>query len=306
MDQIVQRSASEGRDEQHRVRVLRLARTIKLMLGSLDRPLDLNALAGAACLSRFHFVRQFRELTGDSPQRFHLKLRLQRAAWALITDTASITDIALATGFGSIEGFDRAFHRVYRIAPTDFRKLRADPWSNFSRIGFWRPRISAPAKEGSAVMLEVKQLPAMIYAAVRNVGPYNTVGPAFQRIVGWAASSGLMHPDTKVLGLAWDNPMLVEADKLRYDAAITIDRRIDTPKDIAVGALPAMAWAISVHKGSYARMTESFMALGGEMTKRNDLIHVPLCSLEIYLNDPDDTPEADLLTEIGFPVVRSP
>jgi hypothetical protein len=29
--------------------------------------------------------------------------------------------------------------------------------------------------------MELRQLPAMIYAGVRNIGPYNTVGPCFDR-----------------------------------------------------------------------------------------------------------------------------
>ncbi len=153
-------------------------------------------------------------------------------------------------------------------------------------------------------MLELRQMPVLIYAGVRNVGPYNTVGPAFERIIGWAAQSGFMKPDTKVIGLSWDNPNFVAPDKLRYDAAITIDRRIETPEDITVGALPAMTWAMATHKGSYARMTETFMQLGGAMGERPDLIYVPLCGLEIYLNDMDKTPEAELRTKIGLPVVK--
>ena len=94
----------------------------------------------------------------------------------------------------------------------------------------------------------------------------------------------------------------VPAEKLRYDAAITIDRRIETPDDIRVGALPAMTWAMTQHKGSYARMGETFMGLGTEMSQRVDF-YVPVCGLEIYLNGPN-TPEADLRTDIGLPVVK--
>jgi AraC family transcriptional regulator len=295
---------TEGRDLQRRAQVVRLARVIKVMLATLDAPLDLPRLARIACVSRFHFVRQFRALTGEAPQRFHLKLRLQRAAWSLIAGDDSIADIAIAAGFESADGFGRAFNRVYRIAPTDFRRLRADPWSSFSRFGHWRPSRFAPHSPPTGVpfMHDLRQLPAMTYAGVRNVGPYNTVGAAFERIVGWAASRGLMTAETKCLGLSWDDPSVVPADKLRYDAAITIDGRIETPDDIEIGALPAMTWAMATHIGSYARMTESFMQLESEIRRRADLVHVPLCCLEIYLNGPG-TPEPELRTEIGYPVV---
>lgn len=152
-------------------------------------------------------------------------------------------------------------------------------------------------------MGEIRDLPAMVYAGVRHIGPYNTVGPAFDRIVGWAAENGLMQRETKVIGLAWDNPMEVAPERLRYDAAITIDRRIDVPDGVHIAALPAMSWYMSVHKGSFAHMFESFVALGREMGERPEIVQVPACSLEIYLSGPG-TPEPDLVTEIGFPVVR--
>ncbi len=292
----------EGRDQQRRVTTLRLARSIKAMLATLDEPFDLDRIAATASLSRFHFVRQFRALTDHSPQRFHLKLRLQRAAWSLISTGTSITEIALAAGFESADGFARAFNRVYGVAPTAFRRLGADPWSRFSRHGYWRPNVSMPST-GGHTMSELRDMPALVYAAVRNVGPYNTVGPSFDRIVGWAAKNGLMTADTKVLGLAWDNPFDVAPETLRYDAAVTIDRRVEVPNDVHISALPAMTWFMSQHKGSYARMTESFMALGKEMGGHPEIVQVPICSVEIYLSGPG-TPEADLLTEIGLPVVR--
>jgi AraC family transcriptional regulator len=298
---------TEGRDLQRRVQVVRLARAIRQMLATLDEPFDLDRLARGACLSRYHFVRQFRSLTSCSPERFHLRLRLQRAAWALTASDTSVTDVALAAGFKSAEGFGRAFRRVYDVSPTTFRKLGADPWAKFSRFGYWRPsELHNPvASSGATVMMELKELPAMVYAGVRNLGPYSTVGPAFQRIVGWAANAGLMNGNTKVIGLSWDDPSTVPAEKLRYDAAVTLDRRVETPDDIRIAALPAATWAMTRHKGSYATMTQSFTALFEEIGKRGDLVAIPIGCLEIYLNDPEGTAEDDLLTDIGVAVVEA-
>jgi AraC family transcriptional regulator len=285
---------------------MRLARVIKLMLATLDEPFDLEAVAHVACLSRYHFVRQFRALTGHSPERFQLRLRLQRAAWSLVSGDESIAEIALAAGFESVDGFARAFRRNYDVSPGAFRKLGTSPWAGFSRFGYWRPyQLQVPSTRiGAEIMLELRDLPAMVFAGVRNVGPYHTVGPAFERIVGWAAGAGLMKTDTKVIGLAWDNPYEVPSEGLRYDAAVTLDGPVETPDDIRIAALPAAIWAMAQHRGSYARMTESFMALGREISERRDIVHVPICSLEIYLNDPDNTPEPELLTDIGMCVVK--
>jgi AraC family transcriptional regulator len=294
---------SEGRDQQQRVRVMRLARCIKHMLRTLDEPFDLDGLAAIACLSRYHFVRQFRGLTGESPERFQMRLRLQRAAWSLAHSTDGLTDIAASAGYAGADSFGRAFQRVYGVSPSTFRRLGSDPWLDSSHWGYWRPDHSHLQTQGDAPMIELRPMPQMIFAAVRTVGPYNTVGPSFDRILGWATSNGLMTANTRVLGLSWDDPGMVAPDQLRYDAAITIDRRVETPKDIHISALPALTWAMATHKGSFAHMGETFMKLGQELGQRPDLIQVPLCGMEIYLSGPD-TPEADLVTELGMPVVH--
>ena len=152
-------------------------------------------------------------------------------------------------------------------------------------------------------MGELRSMPAIVYAAVRHVGPYSDVGHAFARIVAWARQKGLMRPQTKVIGLAWDKPFATPADKLRYDAAVTIDRKVEVPNDIHIAALPAMTWFMETHRGSYALIADSFMKLGSEMGQRADIVYVPICSLEVY-HDTPDTPEADRVTEIGLPVVR--
>ena len=153
-------------------------------------------------------------------------------------------------------------------------------------------------------MGQVKHLPALIYAGARQVGPYNQVGPGFDRVMRWAEANGVFGPATMVLGLSWDSPVLVAADKLRYDAAVTVRRRLPVPDGISISALPAMDWFMGVHRGPYAGMTDSFMKLWGELERRDDLVPVEFCGLEIY-RSPPGTPEADLVTEIGYAVVRS-
>jgi len=153
-------------------------------------------------------------------------------------------------------------------------------------------------------MLELKNQPQMIYAAIRGVGPYlDTAGPSFDRLMAWAGPKGLMKPGAKILGLSWDDPTQVPADRLRYDAAITIERPMDLPEGMPIGALPALTWATMTHKGSYARISETFGLLMAELRQRRDLVTVDLCGMENYTSPPG-TPEPDLRTEVSLPVVK--
>lgn len=154
-------------------------------------------------------------------------------------------------------------------------------------------------------MLELRNLPSITYVAVRVIGPYqDTAAGAFRTLMDWAGRSGLLTPASQAIGLAWDDPDEVASDRLRYDAAVTIGKRIDdVPRGFHVGALPALTWAMTMHTGSYSGIPTSFELLSREIDSRDDILRFDFCSLEIYLTGPD-TPVADLKTELGIAVVR--
>ncbi|MBL8673110.1 MAG: GyrI-like domain-containing protein, partial [Alphaproteobacteria bacterium] len=289
------------RDETLRRHLLQIARAVSAVMVELDGEHAVAALAARAHMSPFHFLRVFKSVMRLTPDAFVRRLRLQRAAWQLVTREDQVIDVALAAGFDSPDGFARAFRRLYGVTPSQFRQVRGDPWSICGPGAYWRPPPQELfANHRSPVMeIDIRSLPAILYAAVRAVGPYNAVGPAFKRIIGWAAQSGLMTPQAKVIGLSYDNPKTVPAHLLRYDAGVTLARRVPTPPDISIRALPACRWAMAQHRGTYATLPATFQALFAAVEARPDLAIAMLPPLEIYLNDPADTPPEALLTDIG-------
>lgn len=296
-----------SKDATLRQNYVRIARTVRHILANLDEDHTVASLAAHAALSPFHFLRVFRALARETPDAFVRRIRLQRAAWQLVTSGETVLAIALAARFDSPDGFTRAFRRLYGATPAVFRQVRGDPWAPFtSPIANYRPDSMFFAQERTVMDFELRSLPAMLFAAVRNLGPYNAVGPAFQRIIGWAIEAGVMTPETRVLGMSYDDPKKTPADQLRYDAAVTLARPVATPPDIRVGVLPASSWATAQHKGSYATMPQTFAGVFAALKTRPDLVPVWLPCIEIYLNDPQDTPTADLLTDVCVPVSAWP
>jgi AraC family transcriptional regulator len=94
----------------------------------LDESADGTALARAANYSRFHFQRIFRETTGETPSNCRRRLRLERAAYHLLQNDRSVTQIAFESGFVSLEGFSRAFHKAAGISPSHFRRAHPVSW----------------------------------------------------------------------------------------------------------------------------------------------------------------------------------
>jgi AraC family transcriptional regulator len=86
-----------------------------------DEPVDLAALAGVACMSKYHFLRTFRRLVGVTPHQFLLDLRMRRAAMRLCTTSMPIAAIAFDTGFGDLSAFNARFRRVFGMSPGQWR-----------------------------------------------------------------------------------------------------------------------------------------------------------------------------------------
>lgn len=84
---------------------------------------SLAGLAERAGLSRFHFLRRFRELTGTSPNRFLIGLRLRACAERLQGSAAPITEIALDAGFNDLSHFNHLFRRAFAMSPGRWRRL---------------------------------------------------------------------------------------------------------------------------------------------------------------------------------------
>ncbi|WP_370248045.1 helix-turn-helix domain-containing protein [Nocardioides sp.] len=88
----------------------------------LDAALDdehgsLQQMAAGAHLSPFHFARQVTRGAGESPVALRRRVLLERAAWQL-RGGARVTDVALAAGYDTPDGFARAFARAYGRPPS--------------------------------------------------------------------------------------------------------------------------------------------------------------------------------------------
>ena len=98
-----------------------LLRAKDLVDARYREPLDLDALARAAHLSRAHFSREFRRAFGESPHRYLLTRRLERAAALLRHTERSVAEICFAVGLRSVGSFTTSFGRVYGSSPTAYR-----------------------------------------------------------------------------------------------------------------------------------------------------------------------------------------
>lgn len=235
----------------------------------LGEELRLEELARVACFSPFHFHRVYAAITGETIREFVARLRLERAASALLRHPdRSVTEIALDAGFGGSAAFARAFRAAYGTTATEFRKigkpLRKRGEEGAEGAGYVAPVGAAPdgpaapdearadmngkaRKQADAVRVE--ELPAFTVAYVRHVGPYAGDGELFGRLFGrlgqWAGPRGLITKDARWLAMYHDDPEITPAEKLRLSVCISVPAGTQGERDVNVMEIPGGKCAVA-------------------------------------------------------------
>ena len=271
----------------------RLLRVLVHIQDHLDGDLSLAELARVGCFSPYHFHRVFRGMTGE-PVHAHIKrLRLESAAFKLRRTNRRVTDIALDTGYESIESFARAFRQTFGVSPRRFREA-----------GVSRKNVDGEddvrASHGPVLF---RDIPSRRIAFVRHEGRYRDVAVAFETLAEWAARHRVSYAAPRLLGVAYDDPEVTATDRVRFDAGVCVDDNVTPEGDVGVGVLWGGRHAIVMHEGAYHGLADTYDALFGNWlpTSGEELANAP--TVQVYLTNPPSTPEADLRTEIQLPLL---
>ena len=91
---------------------------------NLQHDIRVNELAGMACLSKDHFSKVFKSITGMAPCDYVIRKRIERAQFLLLTTELSQEEIIVQTGFKSASYFSRIFKKNTAYTPERYRKQR--------------------------------------------------------------------------------------------------------------------------------------------------------------------------------------
>jgi AraC family transcriptional regulator len=112
-------SATTARAE----RQYRIHQVIDYITTHLDQEITMQTLGNVAHYSPFHLQKLFKQLVGESPKQYALKLRLETAFHLLIIHPQkSIQEIAIDSGFSSPAVFSRAIRNYFGYPPEQLRR----------------------------------------------------------------------------------------------------------------------------------------------------------------------------------------
>ena len=106
----------------HAELLVRLCHARDLLRDWEDEPLPVSAVARASGLTRFHFIRLFKAIFGETPHQYRSRAQIEKAKHLLILTNLSITEICMAVGFSSLGSFSALFSRRAGMSPSEFQR----------------------------------------------------------------------------------------------------------------------------------------------------------------------------------------
>ena len=98
----------------------KLLRAVEYIQDQLDTDLTVSGIAQAVCISPYHFMRLFKESTGQSPHQYVIEARVRKATELLTTGKLTISEAAHQVGFVDQSHLTRHFKRVFGMPPKTF------------------------------------------------------------------------------------------------------------------------------------------------------------------------------------------
>ena len=287
---------------------------------------SLASLARSVSLSSFHFHRLFAQALGETSKQYGLRVRLARAAAALLRSRATILEIALEHGFASHETFTRAFRRRFGTSPRAYRRRglfgvppAATPTLADRNgvvvaevapcVGLYRgpatftESTTTPAVvEESPMSLEITTLDAPeqpVLLVRRKIKPTDIAGELAQmlpRVFGYAQE--IAAPMT---GPPFTRYVQMGPGTWTIEAGLPVATECPGRDDIVPGKLGGQRVATTIHMGPYDRLSETYAELERWMEGKG--LQAAGAPWEVYLTDPAETPDVEQWkTAVFWPV----
>lgn len=105
----------------------RITRMLEHIRANLEGRTDLDSLAAFSCLSKDHLIRIFKREMNMTPLAYVNRKKIEKAQLRLVTETASVKEIAYQLGFEDQTYFNRMFKKITGTTPTGYREASRKP-----------------------------------------------------------------------------------------------------------------------------------------------------------------------------------
>ena len=240
-------------------------------------PIDLDAIAENAGVSRFHLTRAFGQVTGYSVMRYLKARRLTEAARVLAKGAPDILNVALDAGYGSHEAFTRAFREQFGVTPESVRAQAGlggiTPVEAFRRDQSMSLTRETPRLEKRDVLL--------VAGFAERIGYENvaSIPQLWQKL-----TPHIGHLKNEIPGCAYGVKFNADNDGFEYLAGVAVSSFEGLPAEFRTERIPEQTYAVFTHHGHISAIRETMKAIWNNYLPQSGLTLVDAPEFESYDN----------------------
>ncbi len=119
-------SLKEKNNPNKKIQTERLKKALSYIKENYPKKICIDDIAKEVNLTRYHFCRIFKSLTGQTPIEYINYFRINQALRLLEDEDRKIMDIALDLGFNNLSYFVKKFKEYKNCTPSDYRKKKSN------------------------------------------------------------------------------------------------------------------------------------------------------------------------------------
>jgi AraC family transcriptional regulator len=146
------------------------------------------------------------------------------------------------------------------------------------------------------MQVDIIEQPPLRLHAMRYEGPVTNIGEVWGRLSAWAAERGLMGDIELAVGACSAAPDA--QGRVVYHAGLLLRGEAPASDGVEILNLEGGRYASYRLVGPYSGIATAFPRLFGEWLPASGYQRDDRPALEIYRNNPSDTPEAELITDL--------
>lgn len=270
----------------------------------LDKSLTVKELAEIAAFSQFHFLRIYGLLTGETLYAFIKRLRLEKAAFLLLSRRdRSITDIALSVGFSNQASFAKAFKQKFGMSGGVYRKQN-NPVKETRFAADCHQEIEMNIKPEN-IQIRTEKARNLIY--LRYTGPYkgdsDLFSEMFQRLYQWANDRDLVSQNSRWFVIYHDFGNETDEEQLRLSVCMSVDRNVAVSGEVGLLELEGGLYGVGSFRVDPSEYGKAWYHMFADWLPQSGCKPDERFALEHY---PPAEPASDgrRLVEIYIPIVK--
>jgi len=282
----------------------RINEVTNFIIRNLNDDLSLEKLGAIANYSPFHFQKLFKQVTGESPKQYIIRMRLETSAHSLIMHYhKSITEVAIENGFSSPATFARAFKNYFGISAEELRNMPVEQRLNSFKKGDQRKQLLETDLNFKNIRPEDEMTVESLNITVKKTESISgifvstdlqdsaTIYAAFKALIRSVDIYGLLTVRSKFIGIIHPHQGI-------YKAFVSVEPHQQIPSNLSVMQIHAGKFGSYRIKGDLPFAFATFKVFAKVWLPESGYRMPDICGYEIFSETPLTKSYNDIEREI--------